>query len=105
MEYDTHAPLPVDWSWSGAPDRGAKGEEGLVGGIGWLRQARASDSGVPVGRGMGQQGNVLMASHQGHARGVSGSSPMAGEDWREGGGSCPSMSRPNLNLVHGKTCE
>ena len=39
--------------------------EGLVRGMGWPRQARAGESsGVPVGRGMGQRGSVLLASYQ-----------------------------------------
>ena len=44
--------------------RGAQGEEGLVRGMGWSRQARAGESGVPVGRGRGQHGSVVLASHQ-----------------------------------------
>ena len=76
-----HAPLPVDWSWLGAPDKGAQGEEGLVRGIGWPRQARAGDSGVPVGRGMGQQGSVLLR--------VSGSSPWRGRSGERGGARAP----------------
>ena len=57
---------------------------------GWAgRLATTSESGVSIGRGMGQQGSVLMASHQACHESEWFLAPMAGEEWRERGARGP----------------
>jgi len=74
---------------------------GGVGAMGWPRQARTREAGKPASERVGQQGSLLLASHQAcqehgwflpHGRG----------GVERGGGSCPPMGQPsiNMNLVH-----
>ena len=55
--------------------------------MGWPRQARAGESGVPVGEGMGQHGSVLLAC--GGERESGWFLPHGGGRVERGGGSCP----------------
>ena len=66
--------------------------------MGWPRQARTREAGKPASERVGQQGSLLLASHQAcqehgwflpHGRG----------GVERGGGSCPPMGEPSINLV------
>ena len=69
-------------------------------GWGWQRQARA-ERGRRACQGPGREWvSRAVCSWQAirHARSMGGSSSMAGEEWKEGGGSCPPHRRTKYKL-------